>query len=190
MLRVGLDGPRSAGGHRLADELAGRLALRSRPPLRVCAQDFLRPASLRLEHGRDDPDSFYEDWYDTGALRREVLRPLAAGRPYLPTLRDPGTDRSTRAARRPAPARAVLLLDGPFLLHPELAGDLDLVVHLALNPAARRRRTPVADADRELAAYDRYDAEVGPAVVADLVVRWDDPARPALLSRLSGGGGR
>lgn len=163
------------------------LRLRGRPVLRVSAADFLRPASLRLELGRDDPDAFY-DWVDVSALGREVLGPLEPGGSgsYLPTLWDARTDRATRAARRPAPARAVLLLDGPFLLRPGLARGFDLTVHLAMSAAARLRRVPAADAARELPAYDRYEQEVDPAAVADLVVRLDDPARPALLDRRGG----
>ena len=45
---------------------------------------------------------------------------------------------------------------------------------------ARRRRTPDADA-WTLEAFDRYDAEVRPADLADVVVKLDDPRRPAVL---------
>jgi hypothetical protein len=41
------------------------------------------------------------------------------------------------------------------------------------------RRTDSADA-WTLPAYDRYDAEVAPSELADVVVRWDDPVRPAV----------
>jgi hypothetical protein len=54
------------------------------------------------------------------------------------------------------------------------------VVHLELSTAALRRRTP--DADRwTLPAYERYAAEVDPTTLADVVVRVDDPRRPALV---------
>ena len=40
--------------------------LASWPDRRVVVRcgDFLRPASVRLERGRDDPDAFYDDWVD------------------------------------------------------------------------------------------------------------------------------
>jgi hypothetical protein len=47
-------------------------------------------------------------------------------------------------------------------------------------PAARRRRTP-ADQAWQLPAFDRYDAEVDPATLADAVVLADHPERPALV---------
>ncbi len=42
------------------------LQVRGRPVLRASAEDFLRPASLRLERGRTAPDAFYLDRLDRG----------------------------------------------------------------------------------------------------------------------------
>lgn len=97
----------------------------------------------------------------------------------MPALWNPVTDRSPRQPRCPAPPGAVLLLDGPFLLGAGL--PFDLTVHLALSPAALRRRTAAGE-KWTLPAYDRYQAEVSPDETADVVVRMDDPRHPALLS--------
>ena len=56
----------------------------------------------------------------------------------------------------------------------------DVVVHLRVAPAARRRLTPPEQA-WELPAFDRYDDEVDPAALADAVVLADQPDRPALV---------
>lgn len=186
VLRVAVDGPPEAGGAALASDLAARLPAAGRSALLVQAASFQRPASVRLERGRDDPDAYYEDALDTGALWREVLGPLGPGgsRRYLPSLWDVTTDRSSRAVRRTAPGDAVVIVEGTFLLRPDLAAGFDVAVHLHLSAAARRRRVPAASAARELPAYDRYDAEVAPVHGADLVVLWDDPVRPALVDRL------
>ena len=56
----------------------------------------------------------------------------------------------------------------------------DVVVHLRMSPAARRRLTPPEQA-WELPAFDRYDDEVDPAALADAVVLADHPDRPALV---------
>jgi hypothetical protein len=68
-------------------------------------------------------------------------------------------------------------VSGAFLLG--LGLPFDRVVHLAMSPAARARHTPQAEA-WTLPAFDRYDAEVGPAELADVVVRLEDPRRPAI----------
>lgn len=163
----------------LADALVDPLRLRGRAALRVSAHDFLRPASLRFEHGRTDPDARYTDWLDLGALRREVLDPLGDGGSgeVLPSLWDAERDRATRAERVPLPEGGVVLLDGELLLGAGLA--FDLVVHLWLSPAALRRRVPEAWA---VPAYERYEAEVDPSSLADVVVRVDDPRHPALYT--------
>ena len=49
----------------------------------------------------------------------------------------------------------------------------------AVSPAALRRRLP-EDVKWALPAYARYDAEVRPAELADVVVRMDNPEHPAL----------
>ncbi|MFD7448757.1 uridine kinase [Kitasatospora sp. NPDC059827] len=181
-LRVAVDGAAAARPGLLADALVEPLRLRGRPALRVSAVDFLRPASIRLEYGHRDADAFHDLWLDDGALLREVLDPLEPGGTgrVLPSLRDPATDRSTRAPYVQLPPGGVLLLDGALLLGRWL--PLELSVHLALTPAALARRTP-ADEQWTLPAFARYEAETGPAEAADLTVRVDDPRHPALVER-------
>ncbi|MGY1711146.1 uridine kinase [Geodermatophilus sp. SYSU D00758] len=177
---MAVDGPDVAAPEVLAAAVAERLPPLGRGAVVVPAGGFLRPASLRLEHGRTDPDARYTDWLDAGALAREVLDPVGPGGSglYLPVLWDVETDRAARADRRPAPARGVLLVPGAMLQGLGLA--FDVVVHLRVGPAARRRRTPAEQA-WELPAFDRYDEEVDPAALADAVVLADSPDRPALV---------
>ena len=177
-IAVAVDGAAGATGTaHLADALVDPLRLRGRATLRVSASDFLRPASLRFEHGRTNPDARYTDWLDLGALRREVLEPLKGSGEVLPSLWDAERDRATRAGRVPLPEGGVVLLDGELLLGAGLA--FDLAVHLWLSPAALRRRVPDAWA---VPAYERYEEEVDPGSLADVVVRVDDPRHPALYT--------
>ncbi|HEX2774329.1 MAG TPA: uridine kinase, partial [Micromonosporaceae bacterium] len=150
------------------------------PVLHVRTQDFLRPASVRLEEGRTNPDAFYQGWFDEAALRREVLDPAGpeGSGQVLPRLWDAAADRASRAAYIALPPGAVALVSGPLLLGGGL--PFDLTVHLVLSPAALRRRTDPEE-HWTLPAFDRYHREVDPAGFADVVVRLDDPRRPALV---------
>ncbi|WP_033219719.1 uridine kinase [Kitasatospora phosalacinea] len=181
-LRVAIDGADAARPGELADALVEPLRLLGRPVQRVSAADFLRPASVRLEYGKQDADAFHDLWLDQGALLREVLDPLEPdgdGR-VLPTYWDRETDRSTRAGYVELPPRGVLLLDGPFLLGRWL--PFELTVHLTQSAAALARRTP--EPERwTLPAYERYRTETGPDELADLTVRVEDPRHPALVER-------
>ncbi|HEY3437080.1 MAG TPA: uridine kinase [Actinotalea sp.] len=179
-LRVAVDGAPSARPGELADALVAPLRAAGRPAVRVRADDFLRPASLRFELGRRDADAYYADRLDRAALEREVLDPFgsAGAAEYLPTLWDAERDRATRARYEPVPAGGVLVLDGSLLLGRWL--ELDLTIHLAQRLDSVERRTP--EEDRwTLPAFARYAEEVGPELVADVVVRVDDPRHPALV---------
>jgi hypothetical protein len=179
-LRVAVDGAPTAGPGALADALVDPLRLRGRAAVRVRAEDFLRPASLRLELGRHNPDSYYERWYDLAALGREVLEPLrtnGSGR-ILTTFWNPVTDRATRAGYVCVPPGGILLLSGPLLLGAGL--DLDFTVHCGQSAAALARRTRAEDR-WTLPAYARYTAEVHPEYLANVALRMDDPRHPALV---------
>jgi hypothetical protein len=184
-VRVLIDGPRTADPGRLTQALADELRTRGRPAIRIRAEDFLRDASLRLEHGRQDVESYYSGWTDLAALRREVLEPLGpngSGR-YLPSLRDPASNRATRAAPEPAAPGSVLLVEGDLLLGAGLPAEVQ--IHLLQSPGARARRMRADHPEWEwtLPALQRYDAEVAPADLADAVIRLDDSRHPAVRLR-------
>ncbi|MEV5536098.1 uridine kinase [Saccharopolyspora shandongensis] len=181
--RVAVDGAPAADTGEFADALAEPLRALGREVVRVRTADYLRPASLRLEHGHQDPDSFYESWFDLKALTREVLAPLSASGngQVLPAFWDAEADRSPRLARIALPPRGVAIVDGPLLLGAGL--DFDFAIHLWLPEAALQRRTP--DPDRwTLPAFQRYAEEVTPERLADYVVRVDRPGRPAVIDSL------
>ncbi|MGW4408660.1 uridine kinase [Nonomuraea sp. NPDC004702] len=180
-VRVAVDGAPAAGPGALADKLVAPLRLRGRPVLRVSAGDFLRPASLRLEHGRTDPDVFYEDWLDVKGLLREVLEPLEPGGSgrVLPALWDSGIDRAYRLPYRELAPGGVVLVDGTLLLGRGL--PFEVSVHVWLSAGALARRTP-QDERWRLTAYERYEREARPQRAADVVVRADHPDRPAVLT--------
>ena len=182
-VRVAVDAAVPADARTLADLVAADLAAEGRPVLRVHAEDFLRPRSVRLEHGPHDADAGYERWVDHLALRREVLDPLGPDGDlrWLPTLWDPVTDRATRAPREQAAPGSTLVVDGPFLLRWETADAVDVGVHLQAGDAALARRLAPDDLERVRGAWARYTEETWPADRADLVARVEHPDRPALV---------
>ncbi|MGW4153863.1 uridine kinase [Micromonospora chersina] len=181
-LRVAVDGPPPTEPDALAAALVDPLRAAGRPVLHVRAADFLRPASIRIEHGRTNPDAYYEGWVDEAGLRREVLDPAGpdgSGR-LLPSLWDAAADRASRAPYVDLPPGGVVLVSGALLLGGGL--PFDVTVHLVLSPAALDRRTD-PELRWTLPAFARYADEVDPASFADVVVRADDPRHPALVER-------
>ncbi|WP_436530053.1 uridine kinase [Actinoplanes sp. HUAS TT8] len=184
-IRVAVDGADAAGPGRLADALVGPLRVLGRPAVRIDTRDFLRPASVRLEFGRANPDSFYSGWFDEAGLIREVLDPAGPGGSgrIVTRLWNADADRAAREPYRDLPENAIVLVSGPLLLGSGL--PFDFTVHLEVSAAALDRRTP-AEERWTLPAFARYVDEVAPETFADVVVRLDDPRRPALVTAAGG----
>ncbi|WP_089922261.1 uridine kinase [Lentzea albida] len=168
-VRVLVDGAPAAEPGRLADAVVEPLRALGRAVQRVSLDDFLRPASVRLEHGRTDSYSYRHDWFDYKGLQREVLDPALDGR-VLPSLWNAATDRASRAEYVDLPENGVVLVDGTLMLDRWLPAEL--TVHLWLSPGALKRKT---EEEWTLPAFDDYDP------VADLFVRYDHPERPGLV---------
>jgi hypothetical protein len=181
-LAVGIDGAPPTRTEVLAGQLVQALRLRGRQAVHVAARDYLRPASLRLELGRDDPDLFSPERLDLKAIEREVLAPIGPGGSgrVLPRLWDAEADRAFRAQYVELGPGGVVLLEGPLLFGVGLG--FDLTVHLSMSAAALARRTDAEDA-WTLPAYQRYDEEQQPVQTSDIAVRCDDPRHPALVTR-------
>ncbi|MGW6332013.1 hypothetical protein [Nocardia rhamnosiphila] len=171
---VGVDGADAAGPLGFAGRAAERVRADGRPADTVSLHDYVRPASLRMEFGRDET-SYRSSWFDYAALRREVLDAVHHTGSWLPALWDEAADRSARARRRIALPGTVLFVAGPMLLGRGL--PFDRTVRLDLSAAALTRGTPDDDAWTipALLAHDRENSEA-----AEYFVRWDHPDRPAL----------
>lgn len=174
-VRLVLDGPAPTRPGELAAEVATALRARGRATVVVDAADFLRPASVRLEQGRTDPDALLDLWLDDAALRREVLDPAAptgSGR-VLPRLWNTRTDRAYRDGYTALPDDGVLLLHGALLLGRGF--PVDLTVHFRMSPAALTRS--LAEDERwTVPAHVRHEE----GAEADLLVLADHPDRPAV----------
>lgn len=169
---IAIDGADAARPLDLAHRSAAALRDTGRPAEVVSLHDYVRPASLRVEFGRDDL-SYRTAWFDYEALRREVIDALHEEGRWLPALWDEATDRSARATIRPAAADTVLLVAGPMLLDHYL--EFDLSVRLNMSEPALRRTTP-ADEHWTIPALLDTETSTTPTFFA----RWDHPDRPAL----------
>lgn len=196
VLRVAVDGPDTAGKTTLADALAAELRER-RTPIRVSVDGFHRPRALRYRRGPLSPEGYFDDSFDHDAIRRLVLEPLGPGgdRWYRPAGFDFRTDTPREEPPRQAPADAVLLFDGVFLLRPELRAHWDLRIFVDVTPEEALRRALVRDADllggadavreryhrRYLPGQRLYRQRCSPAAHADVVIDNTDPGHPIVV---------
>ncbi|WP_216900675.1 hypothetical protein [Nocardia alni] len=171
---VAVDGADAADPRAFAESVAELIRARGRLAAVVSLHDYVRPASLRLEFGRDE-NSYRTAWFDYPGLNREVLQALREHDRWLPALWHEQTDRSARATPHSATADTILLVAGPMLLGRGLRFDLTVELRLS-EGALRRASTPDDDFVVEALLYHRR--EQGEA--ADILVAWDHPDRPAL----------
>jgi uridine kinase len=136
------------------------------PAVRISVDDFHRPAAERHARGQG-PETYYHDTFDVPALRRALE----------------GVDAGT-----------VAVVDGIFLLRPELADVWTFSVFLECDRAVALERAIARDAalfGGEDAARLRYASryvpgetlyleDADPASRADLVVEHTDPEQPRL----------
>ncbi|WP_457025938.1 hypothetical protein [Geodermatophilus sp. SYSU D01119] len=189
---VAIDGPDAAGKTTLADRLAERLPV---PALRASVDGFAHPASVRRRRGSLSAEGYYRDSTDTGALTDRLLAPFAGGAATVDAaVRDARTDEPRRMTAA-VPADCVLVVDGVFLLRPELCRWWTLALYLHVSEEvtlARALRRDVAlfgsteavgqrYRTRYLPGQALYRAEARPAGSAHVVVDNDDPAAPVVL---------
>ena len=195
-VRVAIDGPDAAGKTILADDLAPVLERSGRPVIRASVDGFHRPRAERFRRGPESPQGYFLDSFDYAALRAALLDPLGPGgdRVYRLRVFDFRTDEPVTEPAETAPANAILVLDGVFLLRRELIDLWDFSVFVAV-PFAETRRRAIArdgalrgDEDEVLHRYAvcympgqrLYYGRAHPQEKADVVIDNEDPDHPSL----------
>lgn len=197
--RVALDGVDASGKTTLANELAPLIEAHGQAVIRASVDGFHRPRAERYRRGADSPEGYYEDSFDYTALRDSLVLPLGPGgtRMYRTRVFDFRADAPLDEPPRVAPANAILLFDGVFLLRPELRDLWDVRVFVAADFAVTLRRAQVrdvslfGDADairtryiqRYIPGQQLYLSQAHPQAHADVIVENDDPQNPSIVWR-------
>lgn len=189
---VAIDGVDAAGKTTLADAVADRLLRRA---VRVSVDDWHHPRELRLRRGEDSPEGYYLDAFDVDGLIEECLQPFAAGATPIRTARfDHRSDRVVDVQQAVSPD-AALVVDGVFLLRPELRARWHVRVHLHVPEPVTLARAVVPDRDlfgseeqvrsryerRYLPGQALYRQAAAPLDAADVLVDNSDPAHPVVV---------
>jgi uridine kinase len=198
-LRVAIDGTSAAGKTTLANELAEALRSLGRPVIRVEVDNFHNPKVVRYRRGELSPEGYYYDAVDYGALIALVLQPLGpeGSRRYRIGLRDGRGDTLLNKLELDAEINAVALIDGVFLMRPELDAYWDLRIFIQITPEAARERWLPRDLTwmtGESEVIERYEKRylpgerlyldlVHPELKADIVLNNTNLAQPVMRRR-------
>jgi uridine kinase len=185
--RVAIDGPDCAGKTTFAEALAAHVP----GAIRASIDGFHRDRAARHAAFGDTPEGYYRAAFDLDAIHRELLDPLAPGgtRRYRTAIFDHWRDVPLDEPARDAPLDAVAIVDGVFLLRPELVACWELRVYLHCDAAEILRRAELRDAGRIADVRERYlrkylpgqqlyVEEARPEDHADVVIDNTDPAQP------------
>lgn len=195
-LRVAIDGIDAAGKTTLAQELASLIEEQGRVVIRASIDDFQHPRAQRYRQGSDSPQGYYEDAFDYPSFQEALLRPLGptGNGLYRRAVFDVSTDTPLVTPEAYAPLTAVLLVDGVFLLRPELDHLWDYRIfvqvdfEVALQRAVERDQPRFGDAvavrarylQRYLPGQHLYFQRDHPQERADVIVINNDPTAPRL----------
>lgn len=190
-VRVAIDGRSAAGKSTLGDELAALLGPR-RPVIRASVDDFYGLWLHRHNRRYLSAEAFYSGAYDYSALRSLLLGPLGPGgsRRYRTRWHGSWNEGGIDEPEQVASDAAALIVEGVFLLRPELNGHWDVRVFVDIDVeqslergverdltldepatrAVRREQRVRVYQERYLPADESYLRVVNPISLADIVV--------------------
>ncbi len=174
---VAIDGIDGAGTTHFADDLATTLVATGRSVFRASLDDFHRSRAERHARGADSPEGYYRDSFDYSTFRRVLLEPFRLGgsTAFVTAAFDHRRDAAIPAKWRTGPQDAILIVDGVFLLRPELAGLWNFTVWIDVPREIAEQRMidrdgPIEDAQRYRGGQELYLAEAKPRAAASAII--------------------
>jgi uridine kinase len=195
-VRVAIDGVDAAGKTTFGDELAALLTARGLSVIRASIDGFHNPAAIRYRQGSLSPDGYFHDSFNYSALVEALLQPLGPGgsRVFRRAVFDFRTDSIVAAPIERAEPNAILLLDGVFLLRPELRAYFDFSIFLRVDFSVTLGRAEQRDIallgnveevrrrylERYIPGQQIYLATAQPERFASIIIDNNDLARPVV----------
>lgn len=147
---VAIDGVDASGKTTLANELAKYLKHSSRNLIRVSIDDFHNSEEVRYAKGKNSPEGYYFDSFNYEAVIGVLLDPLSSDSlEYQTAVFDYRNNSKVDLPTQKATNDSILLMDGIFLLRPELIDYWDLKVLLDVNFKFTLQRAIERQADND-----------------------------------------
>ena len=193
-LRVAVDGRSGVGKSTFSQALVKALTEMGHPALCVQLDDFHHPRVRRYAKGRYSAEGYYRDARDLDALQRMCLTPLGPGGTgrFAVASFDLETDRPIEPHWRQTEPGQIVVVEGTFLLRPELDDCWDVRIHLQASKEVARLRAVQRDQrllgdevealyrQRYEGAYALYESESSAAIArADWRVDLTDLTAPS-----------
>lgn len=128
---IAIDGVDGAGKTIFAKKLASELRIQKRTIIQASVDDFHNHKAIRYKKGENSPEGFYFDSFNYQLLRNTLLNPFLLGEgEYCSVAFDHHLDSEIILPAKPVEKLSVLVMEGIFLLRPELVNYWDLKIFL------------------------------------------------------------
>ncbi|MCO5293746.1 MAG: uridine kinase [Homoserinimonas sp.] len=174
---IAIDGRHGSGQREFADDLAEALGEFEPKVFRASIDDFQLPRSGRSDGPGNSGFDFYRSKYDYSLLRRVLIDPFhtAGSTGFVLTGFDAVRDQPVFQPKwMTAGLDAVLIMDGVFLLRPELASVWNYSVWLSVPPQDSEEPEVKLRAAADVAYIDDAD----PSTRASTIIDNQDPEHP------------
>lgn len=193
---VGITGIDTSGKTTLSAKIADALRARDKCVVVVHVDDFHNERSERYITGVPEPTQYYRHSIDFDRLITEILRPVKqfGQLDIVLTLLDLHSDSWTLERRYTVRNDTVVLVEGVFLLRPEVRQWIDLIIYVDISETevlrrAQKRDVPAQGRDvmrkyatKYLPAQREYLKRYPPRNFADFIINNDDWTAPVLLT--------
>jgi uridine kinase len=194
--RVAIDGVDCSGKTTLANELADVISQIGFPVIRASIDGFHHPRAHRYQLGPDSPEGFFLHSFNYPLVKELLLDPLGSGGNcrFCTAAFDVRADIPVPLVWQEASPNSIVLVDGIFLLRPELIGCwdyrvfLDVDFRIVLKRAGTRDQYLFGNRDAVEAQYQRryipgqkiYFQTCHPLENTDLVIDNNDFENPRI----------
>ncbi|MDO8265706.1 MAG: uridine kinase [Candidatus Saccharibacteria bacterium] len=196
-LIVAVDGVDTSGKTYFADELGRVLESTGRVVIRASIDGFHNPRKIRYAQGEYSPEGYYQDSFNLDGFIKDLLLRYKNRdqQGFLTAVHDVRTDNRVENLWTEVPEEAILIIDGIFLMRPELERYWDYKIFLDVPFEEVIRRAKLRDGDllgteleikyqrRYIPAQKKYLQEINPKVKADKVINNQDINAPFIVAK-------
>lgn len=181
---LAVDGTEGAGTAQFADDLAERLGRSGHAVFRASMDRFHRPLAEREVRGADaSAEGYYRESFDYSVFRRVLIEPFRMGGStgFVTAAFDAERDQPIEPDWKTGPQDATLVVDGEFVLRPDLRGLWNWSLWLDADPAATGARPldrAPGQSPRHPGAQKLYVKDANPRSRAAAIVDNSDPEHP------------
>lgn len=129
---IAIDGVDTSGKTTFSKKLSEYLVKYGHKVINASIDGFHNPRNIRYKRGAQSSEGYYRDSFNYDSLIKNLLEPLSSGSnlPYRTSIFDFKTESKIQEDFKYATKDSILIMEGVFLLRPEISGFWDYSIFL------------------------------------------------------------